>query len=147
MELTRTVLDDGERVSNTLFGMGMAVLATLNILEQHSLLKADSSIPNIPVTLSLVFQWISTFTDAMDNDLATQCDWPNMIVAYAEKNGIEIKGLYNVDEILEEYGTEDMKKADKKKVTDPPKADKFSFVTKVGPSRLILFRFRINDLR
>jgi hypothetical protein len=67
----------------------------------------------------------------MDNDLATQCDWPDMIVAYAEKSGIEIKGLCNVDRILEEYGTAEMKKANKKKVMDLLKVDKFNIVTKV----------------
>jgi hypothetical protein len=127
-------MDDGERVSNTLSSIGMMVLTTLNVLEQHSLLEAGSSIPNIPVTLSLVFKWISDFSDAMDTDAATQCDWPNMIVAYAEKKGIEIKGLYDVDEILEQHSTKQMKQADKKKVMAPPKADKFNFVTKVHPS-------------
>lgn len=136
IELTKLVLDDGERVSNTLCGMGMAILATLNVLEQHSLLKPESPIPNIPLMLSLVFHWVHNFSSGMDDTAATrQGDWPNMIVAYAEKTGIEIKGLYNIKELLEKvgaYGTSELNDEDKNNVLSPPKPDKFKFVAKVS---------------
>lgn len=121
-------------------------MATLNVLEQHSLLKPDSSIPNIPLMLSLIYHWIHTFSAPMESLTATrQGDWPNMIVAYAEKTGIEIKGLYNIKKLLEEvraYGTSELNDEDKNNVLSPPKADKFKFVAKV--SYLILI-FCAND--
>ena len=84
------------------------LLAWVTQFLQLSLLKPDSPIFNILATLFILFEWISNFSDSVKGD------WPNMIVAYAEKNKIEIKGLYNVKELLKTYPSEDLKQADKK---------------------------------
>jgi hypothetical protein len=125
-----TVMDDGERVGDTLFTIGVLVLSTLNRLEQANLLIVNSPIPNIPVILSTFFEWLPNFSDAMSGE--EDQVWPNQIVAYAQKYEIEIKGLYNVEEGLEEYGVDDLDDEQLERVNSPAKADKFGFNTKVG---------------
>lgn len=90
-----TVIDDGERVYETLQIVGHTVLSTLNILEQADLLKNDSVIPNIPLILSLFLGFLGNFADAMSVRGENQ-DWPNAITAYAEKHDIKIKGKYGI---------------------------------------------------
>jgi hypothetical protein len=92
-----TVIDDGERVCETLQIVGLTVLSTLNILEQADLLKNDSVIPNIPLILSLFLGFLGNFADAMSVRGEDQ-DWPNAITAYAEKHDIKIKGKYGITE-------------------------------------------------
>jgi hypothetical protein len=129
------VIDDGDRFNKTLELIGSFILATLNALEQHSLLKPASPISNIPLIMSVTFSWVEDFSDYHG-------DWPTQIVAYAEKAKIPIKGVHNVEEILEGYIVEKLERADKKKVMDPPKADKFGFTAKVcNCFMLLLFLF------
>ncbi|PVH69177.1 hypothetical protein DL98DRAFT_598877 [Cadophora sp. DSE1049] len=89
------MIDDSMRVSDTLQIVGLAILSTLNILEQADLLKNDSIIPNIPLILSLFLGFLGDFVNAMSLRDEDQ-DWPNAITAYAEKHNIEIKGKYGV---------------------------------------------------
>lgn len=89
------VIDDSIRVCETLQIVGLAILSTLNILEQADLLKNDSIIPNIPLILSLFLGFLGDFANAMSLRDEDQ-DWPNAITAYAEKHNIKIKGKYGV---------------------------------------------------
>jgi hypothetical protein len=89
------VIDDSRRVCETLQIAGLAILSTLNILEQADLLKNNSIIPNIPLILSLFQGFLRDFTNIMSSRDENQ-DWPNAITAYAEKHKIEIKGKYGV---------------------------------------------------
>ena len=123
------MLEDGERVSSTLMVIGSALLTTLNMLEQANLLKVGSSIPNIPTILSMYFEWIPNFGDAISS--CDSEDWPQQIVAYAEKHDIEIKGLYNVTENLEGFGTESLDEDTLDKVNSPPAPDKFGYLVEV----------------
>lgn len=90
-----TVIDDGMRVYETLQIVGLAILSTLNILEQGDLLNNDSVIPNIPLILSLFLGFPGDFGDAMSLGDEDQ-DWPNAITAYAAKHDTNIKGKYGV---------------------------------------------------
>lgn len=90
-----TVIDDGKRVYETLQTVGLAILSTLNMLEQADLLKNDSIIPNIPLILSLFLGFLGDFANDMSLRGEDQ-DWPNAITAYAEKHEIKIKGKYGV---------------------------------------------------
>ncbi|KFZ04625.1 hypothetical protein V501_09120 [Pseudogymnoascus sp. VKM F-4519 (FW-2642)] len=85
------MIDDGERVCETLQIVGLTVLSTLNNLEQADLFKNDSVIPNIPLILSLFLGFLGNLADAMSVRGEDQ-DWPNAITAYAEKHDINIKG-------------------------------------------------------
>jgi hypothetical protein len=126
----QTVLDDSNRLSGTLFIIGVLVLSTLNRLEQANLLILNSPIPNISVILSTFFEWVPKFGDAMS--IGEQQVWPNQMVAYAQKHDIKITGLYNVDEDLENYEVDDLEEAQLKDVNSPARADKFSFNIMVG---------------
>lgn len=75
--------------------VGLAILSTLNILEQADLLKNGSIIPNIPLILSLFLGILGGFTNIMSDE---DQGWPNAITAYAEKYNIKIKGKYGVTE-------------------------------------------------
>jgi hypothetical protein len=77
----------------------------------------------------MFFQWIPNFEDAISS--CDSEDWPQQIVAYGEKHNIEIKGLYNVKEILEDYGTEDMDEDALVEVNSPPAPDKFGYLVEV----------------
>jgi hypothetical protein len=90
-----TVIDDGRRVYETLQTVGLAILSTLNMLEQADLLTNDSVIPNIPLVLSLFLGILGNFVDAMSLKGEYQ-DWPDAIMAYAKKHDIKIKGKHGV---------------------------------------------------
>jgi len=89
------VIDDTMRVCETVHIVGLAILSTLNILEQADLLKNNSIIPNMPLILSLFLGFLGGFANVMSLRDEDQ-DWPNAITAYAEKHNIEIKGKYGV---------------------------------------------------
>jgi hypothetical protein len=62
------VIDDSRRVCETLQIVGLAILSTLNILEQADLLKNDSiitNITNIPLILSLFLGFLGDFANIM----------------------------------------------------------------------------------
>ncbi|KFY67676.1 hypothetical protein V496_01462 [Pseudogymnoascus sp. VKM F-4515 (FW-2607)] len=89
------MIDDGNRVYETLQIVGLTVLSTLNMLEQANLLENDSIILNIPLILSLFLGFLGDFADAMSFRGKDQ-NWPNAITAYAEKHNIMIKGKYGI---------------------------------------------------
>jgi hypothetical protein len=123
------VIDDGEGLSDTLFILGLAILSTLNRLEQADLLKANSPIPNLSMVLTTIFEWVGNFEDAIS--IGKEQVWPSQIVAYAEKHGIELNTVYNAEEMLENHSVDDLTPANLKLVKSAAKADKFGFKAKV----------------
>ena len=104
MLINQTGLEDGERFVATLIMIGRVILATLHALERADLLKKDSPIPNIPLILSL---FLHASKDGDEGLLLTEsAQWPNIIVAYADKHNIDIKGVFDVTG--EDYPADDL---------------------------------------
>lgn len=111
------------------------MLSTLNILDRAGLTKKASPIPNIPLVLSLIYKFVRTLSDIIDQ--GERQAWPYQLIALAKKCELEISGVYNIEETLEEYDEAALKTREKNAVYKKEGADKFGFLGKVRRRSLL----------
>ncbi|KAF1811723.1 hypothetical protein P152DRAFT_474446 [Eremomyces bilateralis CBS 781.70] len=112
------MLEDGECMAQTLALVGQALLTGLNVLERADLLKPDSKIKNIGLVVGLFLSLAAMHTDAMDDE-----EWPSQAIAYCKSHNVEIKGLYDSDELVAQAD----EGLDLEDFEDPPGPDRFNF--------------------
>jgi hypothetical protein len=132
-------IDDGEGVGHTVVIIGLAILATLNQLEQDNMWHA---VPNLPIILSIYMMWFSNFSDAMEcaEDSGVP-NFPAMIQKFAQKHDTPIKGVYNVDSCMEEFDINDLDEDKIDLVQSGPTTDKFKFKQQVLSSVLAFTQY------
>ncbi|KAK8083830.1 hypothetical protein PG996_002611 [Apiospora saccharicola] len=86
--------EDGERIGETIKGIGDMLLTMLNELDRAGELKADSRLKDLPLVMAWYLEW-SKDLDGMGFD-DDQLDWCPHVVAYAKKGGIDLatSGLF-----------------------------------------------------
>ena len=129
----RLGIDDGEGVGETVAIIALAILTTLNQIELENMWAA---VPNLSLVLSIYMMWFSTFDDAMDcvEDSSVH-DYPAMICAFAEKHGVPVKGVHDVEAYSVEHLDEDQVALVRKAATK----DKFKFKQQVGLTPLPIY--------
>ncbi|KNG52400.1 hypothetical protein TW65_00210 [Stemphylium lycopersici] len=91
-----SMMDDGERWQDTVALIGIVILATVNALNRANLLMEHSPINDLGLVLAILGDFIC---DCVDLSLNTREDcWPYKIVSYAKASGIEIKGVYGIED-------------------------------------------------
>jgi hypothetical protein len=98
------MIDDSQRVADTMHVIGYALLVALNHLERDGLLKPGSPVKNLPLVLSLFFHWAkySPYFDYVENSSWDGAEvWLDMAALYARKHNIDIEGegVYNIKEM------------------------------------------------
>ncbi|KAF2277346.1 uncharacterized protein EI97DRAFT_432224 [Westerdykella ornata] len=107
--------DDPDRVGETVGLIGNAALTALNALERANLLRPDSPVRDIGLVLALLCDFFGDVSGMLgyvpcvprNAMMGKEAAWPNVLVQYAKKHGIEIKGVHKIEEFVEEYDDED----------------------------------------
>ena len=120
---TSTVIDDGDRLRQTLEQIGLALLSTLNRIELDDLWDA---IPNVSLILSMYFAWARTFKNAMHDQT-----WLVEALVYAEKHSMDVQGVHGIEEVLQEHSTETVDDGCIRRIRRPPLKDKHNFARQV----------------
>lgn len=109
-----------------------ALLTMLNQIEKD---KVWDEIPNLGLILSIYFDWLLQFGDAMscavDEDVEA---YPAMIRAYVEKHNLELKGPHGIEAALEGVNISDLDEDQVKLVEKAATKDKWKFKTAVSTS-------------
>ncbi|KAH6653074.1 hypothetical protein BKA67DRAFT_568491 [Truncatella angustata] len=94
--------EDGERVQATCNLIGRSILATLNELDLAGLLKADSSIKDLSLIISLYIYWSDDLGD-MGIEESEDLKWRVELLAYAKKAKLDLEaaGVYGIGEKIE----------------------------------------------
>lgn len=129
--LNAAVIDDGDRLRQTLEQIGLALLSTLNRLERDGLWDI---IPNLSLVLSMYFAWAPMFKDAMYDQT-----WLAEVAAYAEKHAMEIRGAYSIEAVLDKHSTKNLDNDCVRQIRRPPSDDKHNFEQQVGLSGFVSF--------
>lgn len=115
--------------------LGFAILTTLDTLERKGLLTKDSPVKDLGLVLALLGNFLLD-CKSLTRDVPTVSEdrkapeqyWPYVIVRYAKSNGIEIAGVYEIEEkFVEKFG--DAEKAGLLKGTE--RVDRWGWKTKV----------------
>jgi hypothetical protein len=124
------VIDDGERSNRINVLLSHVLLAALSVLEKEKLLRKDSTIPNISLTLALFFRWFSGM-ERMEYERDDQI--VGMIFRLLKKHDVEITGLHKMDFMKKFDDVESLSKANENKVdSNSFSKDKFGYTKRVS---------------
>lgn len=98
--------DDADGVLHTLKMIGGSVFATLNVLEKHGMLCADSPIKNLAFILGVLYE---NTREWLGDDDEPDLSWAKAMIRRAQLCGIEFKDApYNIQSTLAEDGVADV---------------------------------------
>ena len=89
------MLEDGDRMIETLGLIGCAVLTMLNRLDLAGKLKPDSDFKDISLVMSLFLEFAHDLSDNMD--ALDDVPWNQHLVSYAKRNKIKLSGMAGVE--------------------------------------------------
>lgn len=128
-----TMIDDGERFTETVNLIGNAVLTAIDGLKRRDLFVRASPVRNIPLVLSLLFAWVEPMDDMTEMDEPCGVvDWPSVVIEMARTAEIEISGVYEIDKVLQTYAERPVTAESRNLLSKNPKADAFGFAKTVS---------------
>ena len=91
--------DDPEHNAKIVTLQGTALLSTIDVLLEQGLFNQDSSIKNLGLVLSLYIKFTAIHGDEICRD--GEHDWRKQVLRMADEHGVEVKGPYGVEEIIQ----------------------------------------------